>query len=120
MLDARQSLERVFADGEMDEFGDHEDSFHAANSFNFIVMQVEDLKFLEGVHPGPGGDLRDVIVGEIQFDDVDAAVNEFEFVADDIVARQHQDLQLLGSHNLLVEEDVVLVLRLLLFDVQWA
>lgn len=117
MLDSRKPLDGVFSDGQVAEVGDHEDPFHTANSFNFIMMQVQNLQLFEGVHAGLGGDLCDVVVREVKLDDVDATVYKFKFITDDVVAGQDQDLELLRGDYLLVEKNVMLSLGFFLLDV---
>lgn len=87
MLYSWQPLNGVLAYGEVGEFRDHEDPFHTANSFNFIMMQVKDLQLLQGVHACFIRDLSDVVVGQIQLNDVDTAMDKFKLIAYDVIAR---------------------------------
>jgi hypothetical protein len=81
------------------------------------MVEVENFEFGEPVESHLSGETGDAVVGEVELEQVGALVYELQLLAHDVIARQHQDLQFLRDHQLVVEKYVLTRVRLLSLDV---
>jgi hypothetical protein len=83
-------------------------------------MEVKDFEFSKFIESHFGTDGGDAIAREVEFKEVGAFVDELEFLAEDVVAGEYEDLQFFGDDQLVVEEDVLAGVGLFFVDLQFA
>lgn len=99
-------LDGVAVVGEVGQGGTGVDGEEALGRGELVVVEVEDVQFLEEGELDLVGDARDVVVGEVELDEVEALGEELDLFVGEVVAGEDQDLQLLRGDDLLVEEVV--------------